>query len=128
MSATIFSSLNTSHNLSFVHYNVLSILPKLEILHAELIEFDVLAFTETWLNPKENTADLMLQSYSTPERKDRVDDRYGGVILYVREGIRYKRRDDLEIRGIESIRIEVANKNKRILFGVFYRPPNSDAN
>ena len=128
MSATIFSSLNTSHNLSFVHYNVQSILPKLEILHAELIEFDILAFTETWLSPTDNTADLMLQSYNTPERKDRVEDRYGGVILYVKEGIRYKRRDDLEIRGIESIRIEVANKHKRILFGVFYRPPNSDAN
>ena len=128
MSATIFSSLNTSHNLSFVHYNVQSILPKLEILHAELIEFDVLAFTETCVSPKENTADLMLQIYSTPERKNRVDDRYGGVILYVREGLRYKRRDDLEIRGIESIWIEVANKNKRILFGVFYRPLNSDAN
>ena len=70
----------------------------------------------------------MLQSYSTPERKDRVDDRYGGVILYVKEGIRYKRRDDLEIKGIESIWVEVANKHKRILFGVFYRPPNSDAN
>ena len=128
MSATIFSSLNTSHNLSFVHYNVQSILPKLEILHAELIEFDILAFTETWLSPTDNTADLMLQSYNTPERKDRVEDRYGGVILYVKEGIRYKRRDDLEIRGIESIWIEVANKHKRILFGVFYRPPNSDAN
>ena len=128
MSATIFSSLNTSHSLSFAHYNVQSILPKLESLHAELIEFDILAFTETWLSPTDNTADLMLQSYNTPELKDRVEDRYGGVILYVKEGIRYKRRDDLEIRGIESIWIEVANKHKRILFGVFYRPPNSDAN
>ena len=36
-------------NLSFVHYNAQSILSKLEILHAELIEFDVLAFSETWL-------------------------------------------------------------------------------
>ena len=88
---------------------------RIEILHAELIEFDILAFTETWLSPTDNTADLMLQSYSTPERKGRVDDRYGGVILYVKEGIRYKRRDDLEIRGIESILIEVANKHKRIL-------------
>lgn len=116
MSATIFSSLNTSHNLSFVHYNVQSILPKLEILHAELIEFDILAFTETWLSPSDNTADLILQSYNMPERKDRDDNRYGGVILYVKEGIHYKRRDDLEIRGIESIWIELANKHKRILF------------
>ena len=49
-------------------------------------------------------------------------------MLYVKEGIHYKRRDDLEIRGIESIWIEVANRHKHILFGLFYRPPNSDIN
>ena len=36
-------SLNLSHNLSFVHYNVQSILNKLDILEAELFEFDILA-------------------------------------------------------------------------------------
>ena len=34
-------SLNLSHNLSFVHYNVQSILNKLDILEAELFEFDI---------------------------------------------------------------------------------------
>ena len=128
MSATIFSSLNTSHNLSFVHYNVQSILPKLEILHAELFEFDILAVTETWLSPTDDSDDLLLQSYNRPERKDRVDDSHGGVILYIKEGIHYKRRKDLEIRGIESIWVELANKHKRILFGLFYRPPGSSIN
>ena len=61
----------------------------------------------------------MLQSYNTHERKDRVDDGYGGVILCVKEGIHYKRTDDLEITGIESIWIELVNKHKHILFGVF---------
>ena len=128
MSAIIFSSLSTSHNLSFVHYNVQSILPKLEILHAELFEFDILAFTETWLSPTDDSDDLLLQSYNRPERKDRVGDSHGGVILYIKEGIRYKRRKDLEIRGIESIWVELANKHKRILFGLFYRPPGSSIN
>ena len=44
-------SLNLSHNLSFVRYNVQSIPNKLDILEAELFEFDIRAFTETWLNP-----------------------------------------------------------------------------
>ena len=79
-----FSSLNISDNLSFVHYNVQSIFPKLEILHAELIEFDILAFTETWLSPMQNTDDLILQLYNKPERKDRVGDSNGGVILYIK--------------------------------------------
>ena len=75
--------------MSFVHYNVQSVLPKLDILHAELLEFDILAFTETWLSPTDNTDDLLLQSYNRPERKDRVDDSHGGVILYIKEGIHY---------------------------------------
>ena len=49
-------------------------------------------------------------------------------MLYVKEGIHYKRRGDLEIRTIESTWIEIANNHKRILFGLFYRPPNSNAN
>ena len=69
----------------------------------------------------------MLQSFNKPERKDRPGDSHGGVMLYVKEGIHYKRRDDLELRNIESIWIEVANSHKRVLVGLFYRPPNSDA-
>ena len=34
-------------NLSIVHYNVQSIFPKLDVLHTELIDFDILTFTET---------------------------------------------------------------------------------
>ena len=45
MSNALFSSLDLSHNLSFVHYNVQSVFSKLELLEAELIEFDILAFT-----------------------------------------------------------------------------------
>ena len=128
MSFDLFSSINLNHHLSFVHYNVQSLLNKFEILHAELFEFDILAFTETWLSPTTLIDDLLLQSYNTPERNDRAGDAHGGVIVYVKEGIRYKRRKDLEIRGIECVWIEVANNNKRILFGLFYRAPNSDAN
>ena len=114
--------------MSFVHYNVQSIFSKLDILHTELFDFDILAFTETWLTPAIDTDDVLLRSYNAPERKDRVEDNYGGVMLYVKDGIHYKRRRDLEIRAIESIWIEIANNHKRILFGLFYRPPNSNAN
>ena len=127
MSATIFDSLPFNHNLSFVHYNVQSIYTKLELLQAELTEFDILAFSETWLNHSVDTDDLILESYQSPERKDRGDN-HGGVIIYVKEGIYNKRRNDLEIQDLEAIWIEVANTRKHILFGLFYRPPNSNAN
>ena len=79
MSATVFDSLPLNHNLSFVHYNVQSILPKLEILHAELHEFDILAFPETWLNPSFDNEDIILQQYQAPVHKDREGD--GGYPL-----------------------------------------------
>ena len=58
----------------------------------------------------------MLESYNKTGRKDRVGDPHGGVMLYVKETIFYKRREDLEI---ENIWIELANNHKHILLGIF---------
>ena len=127
LSSTVFNSINLSHHLSFVNFNVQSTASKLDILHAELIEFDILAFTETWLSSSVATDDLVLDSFSKPERKDRVGDADGGVMIYVMEYTHYRRRRDLEPRGIECIWIEIANNTKHALFGVYYRPPNSDS-
>ena len=120
-------SIRLCQNLSIVHYNVQSIFSKLEVLHTELIDFDILSFSETWLNDSIASEDLLLESYNKPERKDRPGDSLGGVMLYVKEGLHYKRRNDLELRNIESVWIEVANSHKRVLVGLFYRPPNSDS-
>ena len=46
--------------------------------------------------------------------------------MYVKEGLHYCRRRDLEPRDIECIWVEIINKHKHVLFGVFYRPPNAD--
>ena len=101
---------------------------KLEIHEAELFEFDILVFTETWLGPSTDMDEVLLYSFNTPERKDRERDNHVGVMIYVKDCLHYKRRVDLESRNIESIRIELTNNHKRILFGLFYRPPNSDSN
>ena len=73
--------------MSFVHYNVQSLATKLDTLAAELYDFDILAFSETWLSETSSTHDLMIESFSKPERKDRVGDRHGGVIIYVKESL-----------------------------------------
>ena len=54
-----------------------------------------------------------------------MTDPHGGVAMYVKNSIIYTRRHDLELSGIECIGIEVIFKQKRLLFGLFYRP-NSD--
>lgn len=47
-------------------------------------------------------------------------------MIYVKDGLFYKRRYDLEIRAVESIWIELIHNRKSILYGLFYRPPNTD--
>lgn len=49
-----------SNHLSMVHYNVKSIGKKIDILSAELRDFDILAFSETWLNSSVKSDTLLL--------------------------------------------------------------------
>lgn len=66
------------------------------------LNFDILAFSETWLTLATQNDELMVESFSQPKRKDRVGDSHGGVILYVKGSLNYRHRADLELRGIEK--------------------------
>ena len=96
-------------------------------MYADLCSFDILAFTETWLDNSTSTSDIAFANYQIPFRKDRPTDRHGGVIVYVKDTLSARRRPDLEINDLECIWLELNVKRKSILFGVFYRPPNSTA-
>ena len=125
--SSVLDSINLYRHLSFVHHNVQSIVPKLDMILAELFDFDVLAFTETWLNPNIVSDDISLISYHHPGRKDRVADSHRGVIVYIKYSIHYKRHRVLELNGVECIWVELTLRQKHVLFGVFYRPPSADA-
>ena len=120
-------SADHSKYLSVIHHNVQSILPKLDEIYIELKGFDILTFSETWLNENTHTDDLHLTSFHSPERKDRASNRYGGVILYVKSCFAYSRRRDLEPDGLECIWVDLFLNHKHILVGTFYRPPGSTA-
>ena len=47
-------------------------------------------------------------------------------MIYVKDSVHYTGRNDSEPLNIEYIWIEIQNKQTRILFCLFYRPPNSD--
>ena len=113
------NTLKLSKHLSFIHYNVQSIANKLDILTAELSDFDILAFSETWLNTAIQTTDLLMPNFKPPERKDRARDHHGGVMIYVKDSVHYIRRNDLEPLNIECIWIEIQLKQIRLLFGLF---------
>ena len=112
---------------SVVHYNVQSVTNKLDILQAELSHFDVIALTETWLSTSTPDHDLEFENYHKPIRKERVQDNHGGVMVYLKNNLVYKRRADLEPCGIECLWLEILLNSKSILLGVFYRPPNSNS-
>ncbi|MCG7881047.1 MAG: hypothetical protein JAY96_05605 [Candidatus Thiodiazotropha endolucinida] len=115
------------NHFSVVHYNIQSLLNKVDQLQVEFSHFDVVALSETWLSPNVSDDDIMFQNFQKPFRKDRMINNYGGVIVYVKENIACKRRHDLEIDRIECIWLEITLKAKSLLLGLFYRPPNSPA-
>ena len=101
-SSSLTEILTFDHHLSFIHYNIQSISSKLDILHSEILDFDILAFTETWLSPATPTDDLLIDSFNKPERKDRHNDVHGGVMIYIKDGLHYKCRPDLEPNTIDA--------------------------
>ncbi len=61
-----------------------------------------------------------------PFRKDNESNGGGGIIVYVKNGINAKRRNDLETHEISCIWIEITPENgKSFLIGNMYRPPDS---
>ncbi len=87
---------------------------------------DVIAVTETWL--KDNISDNEILPYGyNIIRKDRVSDkRGGGVLLAIRDGLKYNRITSGNWSdGLEIIAVELTdNTSKKTLLSVCYRPPN----
>ncbi|CAC5365976.1 unnamed protein product [Mytilus coruscus] len=96
--------------VSFMHLNIQSIVPKLELIAAEYSCHEILSFTESWLSSQVSNEAILLPGYKTPFRRDRVGKAGGGVIVYVKDNLNC---------------IEVRFKTKKYLYGTFYVPPNS---
>ena len=120
------NSFNLSKQLSFIHYNVQSIANTIDLITTELSDCDILAFSETWPHPSIQTTDLLIPEFKPPEGKDRLRDRHGGVMIYVKDSVIYKGRYNSEPLNVECIWIEMQLNHSRILFELFYRSPNSD--
>ena len=52
--------------LSLIHLNIQSICPKLDIINGNLRDFDILCFTESWLDPNVNDSELILDNFNSP--------------------------------------------------------------
>lgn len=88
--------------------------------------FDIVAITETWLDSDFRDHELLMDGFNI-FRKDRQSQRGGGVLLAVRNHLPCSRRSDLEVEA-EMLALEICLTHKtRVVFSVFYRPPDSDA-
>ena len=112
------------NGVSFVHLNVQSILPKINQIMAEYSFYDILSFTESWLNHSISDDDVTIPTFNI-FRNDRADRIGGGVVVFVKDNINCKPRPDLQFGNVESIWLEINLKNKIYLYGTFYIPPNS---
>jgi exonuclease III len=87
--------------------------------------FDIITMSEIWL--KENN--LLLQHVSIPGYvqafNNRTTIRGGGVGVYLKESVNFKRRADLEKKypGMEHLWLEIScrNRHSRLLLGTIYR-------
>merc|ERR1711895_125947 len=94
------------------------------------IEFSIIGISKTWLTAN-NESCYNISGYNS-EHLYRNSERGGGVSIFIKANIKYKRRTDLDIinNNIEAIFIEIKseefNTKKNMVIGVVYRPPNTD--
>lgn len=92
----------TQYTLDIFHLNIRSIRNKIDSLLSLVTDFDVLCFTESHLDSCITDQNLLIDGFNTIYRKDR-NSFGGGIIIYVSNSLRVKRRTDLEPTNIECI-------------------------
>ena len=112
--------------LKIAHLNVRSLTGKIDLLSLFLQDnpFDVLTLSETWLKANVSDNEIYIPGY-TLSRNDRDGRVGGGTLAYIRDGLPYCTRSDLQASNIESSVIEINRKKARKLF-VFtvYKAPD----
>jgi exonuclease III len=121
-----------ARGLFIAHLNVHSLLGKLDELKLLITSnnsksFDVLTLSETWLNTSISDAEIHISGY-TCIRKDRPGGkRGGGTMAYIRNGLPFRVRDDLNTNDVECLWFEIVrNRCKPLLICSIYRPPDVD--
>lgn len=105
------------------HLNVRSLLCHFNELMAHILEckYDVVAISETWLTHEISTATVYIPGYIFV-RKDRGT-RGGGVGFYIRDSVHFKLIQSNT--NIEQLWLSIRVHAKMFVFGVVYRPPNT---
>ena len=84
--------------------------------------YDIISLSETFLSDN-SIVDLDLPGYHSIIRRDRQSFG-GGIAIYAKDNLVYKRRVDLECPYLESMWIELLTCNGKLLICTVYRPPH----
>ena len=116
------------NGLHVAYVNIQHLLPKLDEITCKLAEnnsVDIFGMVETFLHNDVADNTLRITNFNI-ERNDRLHKRGGGVIVYIKNNITYRRRYDLESEDIECICLEIKFPTSKPFIIIFmYRPPNS---
>ena len=119
--------LNANRNrISISHLNTQSITSSFAEFEAMLMryKFDIITLSETWLKDNPHLLNhVTIPGYKT-EFNNRDGKRGGGVGLYIKENLQYKRRNDIiqKDKSIEHLWLQVNSEKDSFLLAVFYQP------
>ena len=114
--------------IKIFHQNARGLFSNLNLLKKFLFDHkqvDFLGISETFISKEQNEKLFEIDDY-TFISKPRTVGKRGGVGVYLKNGLDYERRFDLEKGSPECIWIELFFKNTTsLLIGTYYRPPNT---
>ena len=125
----ILNQLNNYKGLKIAHLNVRSLYPKIDEIRVVVISLhlDVMCISETWLNESISDGEIAIDGYSIV-RKDRENQRGGGVCLYYKNTLCAINRNDIIVSfNIEALLLEIKCNKTNVLITCVYRPPSSGA-
>ena len=98
-----------------------SLFSKLDVVSAELSDFDIIALSETHIDNSIIDDDISLPGFYILIRKDR-NCFGGGVALYISKSLYFSVRRDLDYRYMEILwSVVIANNNSKLRIGVIFR-------
>ena len=114
-------------HLKVCHINIRGgLLDKIIDLKTSLCQgYDVITVSETFLTGKVLNSDLKLPGYQEIIRRDRPT-HGGGLAVYIRNGLSYKRVAEYESNSFEQIWLRLNTTQGKLLVCVAYRPPDYD--
>ena len=122
-----FKKLISKKGNKFCHQNIRGLYGKTDEVREILFSynFDIFSLSETSISEDLHNAFFDIRGYSFI-RSDRKSGQGGDGGLYIRDGIDFARRPDLENDETESLWVEIRLKNTRpLIFGTNYKPPDS---